>query len=1045
MMLERILSSSKALLTVLLFSLIFGLYSYISLPREADPDISLPIIYVSISHQGISPQDSERLLIKPLEKELKNIEGVKKMSSTAYLGGGNVLLEFDAGFQSDKALDDTRVKVELVKNKLPSETKEPIVSEVNLSRFPVLAIAIYGNYEKRALVKVAKQLKTNIESISEILEVNTIGEDERQIEIIVDPQTVKAYGLTSIELLKALQKSNILIPAGALNTTTGSFNIKVPGIFESINDILKLPIKSDDNSTVTLGNVAEVRDSFKDIVGFARNNGESAIILEVSKRTGENIINTIKKVKNVTIASLSNSPEQLKVDFFQDESKSINSMISDLENNVILAIILVLMIIIYWMGVRSAILVSIAIPGSFLISMIFLSFLGITINIVVLFSLILSVGILIDGAIIVVEFANRKYAEGFPKDKIFLMSAKKMSIPVIASTSTTLAAFFPLIFWPGIAGEFMYYLPVTLLTVLISSLSMALVFIPVLGKIFGTDKPKNNFEQTNLMLLENGELEKISGIQKKYLDILRIALHNPKKILLSTLLLLISIQFIYAKIGKGFEFFPPIEPDYAEVVVHARGNLSVFDKDKIIKKVENKILQNKSIENIYSKTGMLDNRKQGSDDIIGSINIEFISWKKRENTSTVIKNLEKELQEFAGIKIEVIEKKDGPPNDKDIDIEISNLSKFALKEEASIILKYLNNQPWVKNLDDGFSSPGIDWELQVDRAKADKQGVDLEVIGNAIQMVTHGIKINEFMPEDSDEEIDVVVKYKEKYQTLDELDRIEVEGKKGLVPLSLFVKRNAVPRTGKISRVDSQNSVNIRFDVDSNYIVSSKVSEVNQWIQGKIDSFSSNIKFRGEEEDQEIAKKFLIKAFIISLFLISLILILTFESFYFSFIILTSVVMSTIGVMIGLMITAQPFGIVMSGIGIIALAGIVVNNNIVLIDTYKNIREKTDDITEAILRTGVQRLRPVLLTTLTTFFGLIPMACGININFFNQELSFGSPSSQWWLQLSNAIVFGILFSFILTLIITPCLLIVGEKIKNNKLRISIPSFPFKKS
>ena len=1045
MMLERILSSSKALLTVLLFSLIFGLYSYLSLPREADPDISLPIIYVSIFHQGISPEDSERLLIKPLEKELKNIEGIKKMSSTAYLGGGNVILEFDAGFQSEKALDDTRVKVELVKSKLPSETREPIVSEVNLSRFPVLAIAIYGNYEKRALVKIAKKLKNDIESISEILEVKTTGDDERQIEIIVDPQTVKAFGLTSIDLLKALQKSNILIPAGALNTQTGSFNIKVPGLFESINDILDLPIRSDNNSTVTLGNVAEVRDSFKDVVGFARNNGESAIILEVSKRTGENIINTIENVKDITYKSLKDAPEQLKVDFFQDESININSMITDLENNVILAISLVLMIIIYWMGIKSAILVSIAIPGSFLISMIFLSFLGVTINIVVLFSLILSVGILIDGAIIIVEFANRKYAEGISKNKIFLMSAQKMSIPVIASTSTTLAAFFPLIFWPGIAGEFMYYLPVTLLTVLISSLSMALIFIPVLGKIFGTDKPKNDYQQKNLMLLENGELDKITGIQRKYLDILKTALIHPKKILFSTLLLLISIQIMYAKIGKGFEFFPPIEPDYAEVVVHARGNLSIFDKDTIISKVEKKLLQNNSIKNIYSKTGMIDNRKQGSDDIIGSINIEFITWKERENTSMIIKNLEDELQKFPGIKIEVIEKKDGPPNDKDIDIEISNLSKSKLKKEAKIIIEYLNKQKWVKNLDDGFSSPGIDWELQVDRAKANKQGVDLEVIGNAIQMVTHGVKINEYMPEDSDEEIDVVVKYKEDYQTLDELDRIEIEGKKGLVPLNLFVKRNAVPRTGKITRVDSRNSVSIRFDVNSNYIVNTKVSEIKKWLEKKEKEFSSEIKFRGEEEDQEVAKKFLVKAFIISLFLISLILILTFESFYYSFIILTSVIMSTIGVMIGLMITNQPFGIVMSGIGIIALAGIVVNNNIVLIDTYISIRRKTENIIDAILRTGAQRLRPVLLTTLTTFFGLIPMACGININFFTQELNFGSPSSQWWLQLSNAIVFGILFSFILTLIITPCLLLIGERIKNKQLRIGMPSLPFKKS
>lgn len=1029
-MLEKILKSSKTILTIFVFIILFGTFSYINLPREADPDISLPVIYVSIFHQGISPKDSERLLVKTLEKELKNIEGIKKMSSTSYLNGGNIVLEFDAGFKSDKALNDVRVKIDLVKNKLPNDTEEPVVTEINLSRFPVLAIALVGNIEERLLTDISKKLKSKIEGISEVLEVKTIGQREKQIEVLVDPKIVKAYGLTADKVLMSLERSNILVPAGTLSNSSGSFNIRVPGLFEDLDDILKLPIQSNESSVVTLGDIAEIRDTFKERKGFARNNGENAIILEVSKRTGENIIVTIDKIKDLVSKEMVFLPNEISVDFFQDESKAINSMISDLENNVILAIILVLIIIISWMGYKPAILVSISIPGSFLMSMILLSFLNITINIVVLFSLILSVGILIDGAIIVVEYANRRSYEGIKNSEVYFLAAKKMLRPVVASTLTTLAAFFPLVFWPGIAGEFMYYLPITLLSILSSSLIMALVFIPVLGSIFGSNISSSFKNYQNLSLLESGDLSKIKGIQLKYINILQVCLDHPKKILTFTFSSLLIIQILYTFIGKGFEFFPPIEPDYAEIVVHARGNLSIEDKNNIIQQVEEKMKKNQYIKNMYSKVGKLKGGgEQGAEDIIGKINIELIDWKNRPKAKDIIKDLKVKSESIPGITIQIIEKKDGPPKDKDIELELSNLDKEVLQKDAQFIVNFLKKQKWIKNLEQGFDVPGIEWELIVDRAQADKFGVDIERIGNAIQMVTHGLKISEFMPEDNDEEIDIVIKFNEEYRTLDELDRIEIEGSNGPVSLSLFVERKAVPKVGKINRADSRNSQNILFDVKEGIIANNIVNEMRYWLNENKSSIKSNVKFRGQEEDQEEAKSFLIKAFFISIFLILIILISTFENFYFCFIILTSVIMSTIGVMIGLIITAQPFGIVMSGIGVIALAGIVVNNNIVLLDTYSSLKKDAKSIKEAILRTGAQRLRPVLLTTLTTFFGLIPMAIGLNINFISQEANFGSPSSQWWLQLSNAIVFGIVFSFLLTLIVTPCLILLGEKNK----------------
>ena len=1029
-MIEKLLSQRKLILTFLFFFITFGMYKYISLPKESDPDISLPVIYISLYNQGISPKDSERLLIKPFERELKNIEGVKKISSTSYLGGGNIVLEFDAGFNSDKALSDTRVKIDLTKNKLPDETEEPKATEVNLSRFPVLAVAISGNLEDRVIQRYSKYLKRKIESFSEVLEVTTLGESEREVKIIVNPDIVRNYGLTDKDVLASIAKSNLMIPAGTLSNEKGSFNLKIPSLIENREDLLNIPIKSTTDAVVTLDDVAEIRDSFKDKLGFARNNGQNAIILEISKRTGENIIETINKIKDLIKNEKEVLPKALNIGIFQDESEKIKTQIKDLENNVILATLIVLVIIILFMGWKSAFLVSVSIPSSFLLSMIILSFFNVTINVVVLFALILSVGILIDGAIIVVEYANRRASEGIDKKKVFVLSAKKMFIPVLASTLTTLAAFFPLIFWPGVAGEFMFFLPVTLLAVLSSSLLMALIFIPTIGGIFGFDKSLNQQNLKNLTLLESGDLNQIKGLQSKYIKIMRYSLDNPKKLITLTLVFLVFTQFLYMRYGKGVEYFPPIEPDYAEIVVHARGNYSPIEKDEILKKVENTIIENQYIRNLYSRSGTIKGQKRSeSEDIIGSIKIELINWKNRPKANQILNDLKIQTKNFPGIYIEFIEKKDGPPKDRDVEIKIVNAELKNLNSDSQNLLNFLKTNSWIKNIDSDINNPGIEWELIIDREQADKHGVDIQTVGDAIQMLTHGLKVTEFMPEDSDEEIDIVVKYDKPFRTLDELDQILIEGKNGAVSLSLFVKRIPKKKVGKITRYSNINSKTIKFDVKEGYISNNKVKEIKSWLFNNKDSFESKIIFIGQEQDQREAKEFLIKAFFISVFLITIILIATFNSFYYCLIILSAIIFSTIGVMIGLILTNKPFGIVMSGIGVIALAGIVVNNNIVLLDTYKSLRKRGEGVRDAIIRTGAQRLRPVLLTTLTTFFGLIPMAIGLNINFIDTEVNFGSPSSQWWIQLSNAMVFGVMFSFILTLIITPCLIYVGEKSK----------------
>ena len=421
--------------------------------------------------------------------------------------------------------------------------------------------------------------------------------------------------------------------------------------------------------------------------------------------------------------------------------------------------------------------------------------------------------------------------------------------------------------------------------------------------------------------------------------------------------------------------------------------------------VETEILKNRYIENIYSRSGLIkgDNRNE-SEDVIGVIKIEFIDWRVRPNANFIIEELKLFTKKFSGIYIEFIKKQDGPPKDKDIEIEIINNSETNLVKDTGFIFQFLKEQAWVKNIDTDLNIPGIEWEISIDRIKADQYGVDIELIGNAIQMLTHGLKVTEYMPKDNDEEVDIVIKYEREYRTLDELDKILVDGKNGPVSLSLFVTRKPINKVGKITRKNSTRSKTIRFDVAEGTVANNKVIEIKKWLE-QTNQLKSRIVFTGQEEDQNEAKDFLIKAFFVAVFLITIILIATFNSFYFCLIILSAIVFSTIGVMIGLLISGKPFGIIMSGIGVIALAGIVVNNNIVLLNTYKNLRQKGEEIKEAILRTGAQRLRPVMLTTLTTFFGLVPMAIGLNINFLEFEINFevqalnGGSSSQMLLFL----------------------------------------------
>jgi len=1034
---DAALSHARTVISTLVLILISGTVAYIQIPKEAEPDINIPIIYVSMTHEGISPEDAERLLIRPMEQELRGIEGVREMRATGFEGGANVTMEFEAGFDADEAMDDVREKVDLAKPELPDETDEPQVHEVNFSLFPVIVVTLAGIVPERTLLKLARDLQDSVEGISSVLKVEIAGEREELVEILIDPVKVESYGISLTEAVNATRNSNLLVAAGAQDTGRGRFSLKVPGLFETVRDIFNMPVKADGDAVVTLGDIGEIRRGFKDPTSFARVGGRNALALEVTKRTGENIIDTIAQVRSVIETEKHAWPETLKstvhVGFTNDKSNQIRNMLRDLQNNVIAAVLLVMIVIVSALGVRTAGLVGVAIPGSFLTGILVLSALGFTINIVVLFALILAVGMLVDGAIVVTEYADRKMTEGEPREIAYGLAAKRMSWPIIASTATTLAAFLPLLFWPGIVGEFMKFLPLTLIFTLSASLLMALIFIPTLGaavgKPGGAADPEIMKELAASEHRSLGEVQKFTGV---YLRILDKALNHPGKVLLSAIFVLVAVQGAYATFGRGVEFFPKVEPDFAKLQVKARGNLSVWEKDQLMREVESRILaqdkEKKEFKTVYTRTGQEQN-SQEAEDIIGTIMLEFADWQIRRKADVILAETEKNTRDLAGIFIDRRKEEHGPPVGKAIQIQISSPFPELLAPAVGRLLGGLGNIKGLVNIEDSRPVPGIDWEMDVDRAQAAKFGANIDLIGRAVQMVSTGIKLGEYRPDDARDEIDIRARYPQSYRTIEQLDSIRTQTNIGQVPIGNFVTRKAKQRIGTLKRIDGKRVMTVKAEVAKGLLADDKVTEIQAWIRSAGFDPRVDIAFRGEDEEQKKAEAFLTKAFAVALFIMAVILVTQFNSFYSALLILSAVIMSTIGVFTGLLVTGQPFGIVMSGIGVIALAGIVVNNNIVLIDTFDRLKETEESIRTAILKTGAQRLRPVLLTTVTTILGLMPMVLGVNIDFFSRAVSHGAPAMQWWSQLSTAIVFGLGFATVLTLVVTPSSLMIRANVR----------------
>ncbi|MBJ7552217.1 efflux RND transporter permease subunit [Marinomonas ostreistagni] len=1026
------LTRSRTVLLIFVLIILSGVVSYIEIPKESTPDITIPMAYVSVSLEGIAPEDSDSLLVHPLEQELRGVEGLKEIRSTASEGHASLILEFESGTNIDQAIINTKDKVDRAKSELPSDADEPTVTEINLSTFPVLRINLYGDIDFPQLSRIANNLQDDIEAVKGVLEANIQGDREQQAEIIIDQQKLDSYGLSLTDVLNLLSSNNRLVAAGNLDTGAGRFPIKVPGLLQTKEDILNLPLKVSGTNIVQMKDIATGELTFKDATSYARANGKSSITLAVSKRVGANIIETIDAVKDVINNNQATWPEELHYSLTQDESGQIETSLNDLFNNVLAATLLVMVVIVWALGIRSAILVGLAIPGAFLTGILFLNLQGYTINMVVLFALILSVGMLVDGAIVVTEYADRKLAEGQTKQQAYASAARRMAWPIIASTATTLAVFMPLLFWPDIVGEFMRYMPITVIATLSASLLMALIFLPTMGAIFGKRGAYSDTTLASLKLTEEGNLNDLQGLTGRYGRLLTKLVEHPIKVLFIAIAALIGVITLYSQFGKGIEFFPNIEPEVANIEVRARGDLSLIEKDQVVQQVELLALNEPDFKSVTTTTysSAPDN---GSPDAVGIITLEFTDWFSRRPASEILQDFRDKAKSIPGILVSTVVEQGGPQSGSDIELQLSSNYSAVINESADRIIEELRTRPEIVSVNDDRSLPGLEWRLEIDRAEASKFGVNVDMLGNVVKLVTTGITLGDFLPDGAEDKIDIVVRFPTSQRNLEQLDQLHIPTNSGIVPISNFVRTIAAPKQGYIHRVDGKRAVKISADVKDGLVVDQVIKQIQQKLSNSDLPTSLDYEFRGNTEDQQKAGAFLMKAFAVAFFIMTIILVTQFNNFFQCLLILSAVIFSTIGVFVGLMLKGEPFGIVMSGVGVIALAGVVVNNNIVLIDTFNGLKQQGMDVKEAAIRTGVQRLRPVMLTTITTILGLLPMVFQLNIDFIHRELSIGAPSSQWWTQLSTAIAGGLAFATPLTLILTPCLLVLGQKKKRKEI------------
>jgi multidrug efflux pump len=1041
--LERVLRMPRVVLTVMALLLFAGFGAYTTLPKESFPAIDIPYFYVSTSQTGVSPADAERLLAKPIEDRVKDIDGLENYTSTSTTGHASVFLEFNVNADKDRALSDIRAKLDGVSGELPDDATEPSVTEISFSNMPTISVAVYGDVPERALVQAAKDLQDELEGIAAVQSVTLSGSRDEMLAITIDTNRLEAYNLTASQLFDALAKNNMVVAGGTLDTGNGSFNVEVPGLITTAQDVFNLPLKTDGDTVVTFGDVATITRTFKDATQYAHVNGKPAITLGVIKKLGTNVIDISDTVRAKTDAFAADWPTGIGYSFLIDQADSTKGLFRSLEAAVLTAVALVMITCVATLGVRPALMIGTSIPISFMIAFLVVQMLGMTINMMIMFGLVLAVGVLVDDPIVVVEYAERKLQEGVPKKEAFILAARKMFVPVVAATFTTLGAFVPLLFWPGIIGKFMSYLPIIVIVVMCASLLSALVFMPIIGAIIASTHvdPKAKEAADIVMYPDKFEVNKVKGFTGGYIRVLQVLIRHPILTLTVGFGIVIGIFVAYGMNPTGSEAFPASEAEFGTVNVVARGNYSPTEIRDLLVEVENEILQVQGIQDVimtFAGGGGGDMMSSGGPpDTIGQFNLQLIPWNERVKAEEIFQNIRDRVAHISGLQVQIAAQENGPPAGKAINLRVETTTYADLVPAVTKLRNYVENElGQTIDVEDGRPSPGIDWQVTIDRVEAAKYGIGVRELSPYVQLVTSGVKLGTYRPDDATDELDIRVRLPLEERTFDTLDSLRIVTSQGLIPVSNFIERKAVPKVANISRRNGVYSMNVAANLEPGVAADQKIAQLQAWEKTQTWPSSVKVAYGGAEEQIDDTNAFIVSAFGAAMFLIFLILLLEYNSFYQVFVTLTTVIMSLAGVLLGMLVTGMSFSAIMTGLGIVALAGIVVKNGIVLIDTYNHYRR--DDHVEpikAMLITAAQRVRPVLLTATVTALGVIPMALNIEFDFIRREVVVGGIAGSWFTHLSAALVSGLFLSTALTLVMVPVMLTAPHVIGASAMRL----------
>ena len=1015
---------------------LFGMLSYIRLPREAAPDLKIPVVLVTVPYPGVSPSDIETLVVRELETELKDLKDVKVMRSTAAEGAGIVTIEFLPSVDIDEALRKVREKVDQAKPEMPADALEPVVKEVSFEDFPILVVNLSANYSLIRLKQVAEDLQDELEEIPGVLEVKLAGGLEREIRVLADPARLAYHSISINELVNAIRGENINLPGGAVESGGASFLVRVPGEYRSSTEIENVVIKSRGSPgqaqvSLRVGDVARVIDSYKERDTLSRLNRTESVSLNITKRGGENLIFIADEVKRIVSEEIEVLPPGTRVTFLQDQSQFIREMVSDLENNILTGLLLVIAVLPFFLTIRSSLIVATAIPLSMLMSMVIIDSFGITLNMIVLFSLILALGMLVDNSIVVVENVYRVMSQGRSRISAAIEGTRQVAWPVIASTATTVAAFFPLLFWPGIMGQFMGYLPRTLIITLCSSLFVALFINPVMCAAFlQLDNKHQAMDDT----------EPETWMYRKYRTFLFAALRRWYLTLPAVLGVLVGTIGIFGSMNLGVEFFPAGTPDNATLEIRAADGNRLEATDEMVMRIEDLLDGNPHIKNFVTSVGTGGGgRSGGAAAHLAQISIDFLDAEQRKESSLdTLEKIRNTVERVPGAKFEVRKQETGPPSGAPVSVELKGDNWETLGEMTRQVTEAIRNVEGLVDLKDDYNLGRPEIQVRVDREKAKLAGTSTFQVAQAVRSAINGTDATKLR--DGSEEYDVVVRFEDRYRlSLEDLENLLVTGKEGRqIPLREVAALVTTAGAGSIRHKDRDRVITLSANNDGRL-----PDEIRKDVEAILSqmSFPPGYSWRmaGQNEEQEAAQAFLGKAFLIAALCIVLILVLQFNSLLTPAIIMTSVLLSTIGALWGLIAFQMPFGVIMTGLGIISLAGVAVNNAIVLIDFIQKRMTELPDRREAIVSAGVVRLRPVLLTAITTVLGLVPMVFGISINFLEGTVTIGGRSGEIWKSMAVAVSFGLIFTTFLTLVVVPVLFerfdIFGNKISSLWVRI----------